>query len=261
MDLNSDAWRNLIFEGRNKSFGAYYLRKTSSKRHLHALLIVIGTVIVISILLLLFMRLRWDTEDIDLKPIDISNLIVMSEYNYEAPETPVEENLTKKNTSTSTLQIVEEDTIIEPLNEIKKADLLSDLIDAVPSDSVFFEKFESQDNSESIKVATDPMAQKLNQTDSISEIQALQAAMLRYVYQNLKYPDVAYKQKIQGNVIYSFTLNQDGSLSNIELVEGTYIFLDEEALRVIRSMPVWQPIKKDGKPIRIKCYLPIKFSL
>ncbi len=260
MDLNSDAWRDLIFEGRNKRFGAYYLRKTSSKRHLYALLIVIGSVIVISIGILLFVRIGWNTNEIDLKPASISNLIVMTEYNYENPKTPDKEIPAQKHTNTS-LQIVDEDNIIiEPL-KTDKIELSYDTAKIIPPDSILFEKSDFQKKLEKIKHKEISEDQNFNQADSLSEIQALLLNMRQYVYRNLKYPDVAYKQKIQGNVIYSFFLNQDGSISDIELIKGVYIFLDEEALRVIRSMPVWQPIKKEGKPIRVKCYLPINFSL
>jgi protein TonB len=86
-------------------------------------------------------------------------------------------------------------------------------------------------------------------------------ALIRYIYDHTKYPTAALKQKIEGRVWCSFIVNKDGSISDISVEEGVYIFLDEEAIRVLSSMPNWSPALVDKKEVRMKIYLPIVFKL
>jgi protein TonB len=85
--------------------------------------------------------------------------------------------------------------------------------------------------------------------------------LIRYIYANIKYPTAALKQRIQGRVWCSFIVNQDGSIADVRLENGVYIFLDEEAVRVLKTMPAWKPGLNAGKEIRVKVYLPIVFKL
>ncbi|MDR3218493.1 MAG: energy transducer TonB [Dysgonamonadaceae bacterium] len=85
--------------------------------------------------------------------------------------------------------------------------------------------------------------------------------LIRYIYQNIRYPEAALKQRIQGRVWCSFIVNTDGSISDVRLEQGVYIFLDEEAVRVLKTMPAWNPGLKAGKKMKVKTYVPIVFKL
>lgn len=85
--------------------------------------------------------------------------------------------------------------------------------------------------------------------------------LVRFIYNNMKYPSEALKQRIQGKVWCSFIIGNDGSISNIQLEQGLNSFLDEEALRVLRIMPSWDPGIIGGRPVKVKIYLPIVFKL
>ena len=87
-----------------------------------------------------------------------------------------------------------------------------------------------------------------------------QPALFRYIYENVQYPSVALKQRIEGRVWCSFIVEPDGSVSNVHLEESVYIFLDEEAIRVLKNMPDWLPGKTNGENIRVKVYIPIVFK-
>ena len=78
---------------------------------------------------------------------------------------------------------------------------------------------------------------------------------------SLKYPMISQEYGIQGKVICQFVVNRDGSISDIEVVRGVDKYLDEEAVRVIKSMPAWKPGKMNGKPVRVKFTLPVVFRL
>jgi len=83
----------------------------------------------------------------------------------------------------------------------------------------------------------------------------------RFIFNNLKYPASAVSQKIQGRVWCSFIVNKDGSISDITVEQGVYISLDQEAVRVLQTMPSWIPGTVRGKAVRVKVYLPVFFHL
>jgi TonB family protein len=78
---------------------------------------------------------------------------------------------------------------------------------------------------------------------------------------NISYPEEAKKEGIQGKVFISFTVNKKGEVVNTEVVQRVHPTLDEEALRVIESMPAWIPGKKDGNPANVRVSLPVEFNL
>ena len=87
------------------------------------------------------------------------------------------------------------------------------------------------------------------------------AALFKYLSENIKYPVIAQESGIQGRVICQFVVNRDGSIVDIEVVRGVDRSLDQEAKRVIASMPKWSPGKQRGKAVRVKYTLPVNFRL
>ena len=84
---------------------------------------------------------------------------------------------------------------------------------------------------------------------------------MKWLTKNLKYPTVAQQRKVQGRVVAQFIVNQDGSVSDIQVVERLSAECDREALRVLRMMPKWQPGLMNAKPCRTKVCIPIVFKL
>jgi len=85
--------------------------------------------------------------------------------------------------------------------------------------------------------------------------------MMIYLNKNIRYPVSAANDNIQGRVGITFLVKQNGTLTNFKVKKSIRKDLDDEAIRVIQSMPKWIPGTKDGKPIDITFYLPIIFSL
>ena len=84
---------------------------------------------------------------------------------------------------------------------------------------------------------------------------------IKYLAVNVKYPKEAAKRKIQGRVIVDFVVNKDGSITDVNVVKPVHYLLDEEAVRVVKTMPKWNPGILDGKPVRVKYSLPITFRI
>lgn len=86
-------------------------------------------------------------------------------------------------------------------------------------------------------------------------------ARIRFLQENIRYPETAVKNGIQGRVFVSFVVEKDGSLSNIRVLRGIGGGCDEEAIRVVSLMPKWTPGRQRGEPVRVRFNVPIKFSL
>ncbi|MDR0364135.1 MAG: energy transducer TonB [Bacteroidales bacterium] len=87
------------------------------------------------------------------------------------------------------------------------------------------------------------------------------AARLAFLKNNIKYPRLAREVGIQGTVYVSFVVEKDGSISNASIVRGIGGGCDEEAARVTQMMPKWIPGKQGKYPVRVKYYMPVKFTL
>lgn len=88
-----------------------------------------------------------------------------------------------------------------------------------------------------------------------------QIAMLQYIMKNIKYPEQAMKEGIQGRVAVRFIVEKDGSISDVKPILSVHPLLNKEAVRVVESMPKWTPGKQNGKPVRVRFNLPVMFKL
>ncbi len=98
--------------------------------------------------------------------------------------------------------------------------------------------------------------------ETMPEFPGGQQALFKYLSENVKYPVIAQENGIQGRVVCQFVVNKDGSIVDVEVVRsGGDASLDKEAVRVIKSMPKWNPGKQRGKAVRVKYTVPVNFKL
>ena len=97
--------------------------------------------------------------------------------------------------------------------------------------------------------------------EKLPQFKGGEVAMMKYLSENVRYPEEAVKQGVQGTVIVRFTVMSDGSVANAEIVKSPSELLNAESLRVVNSMPAWNPGTKDGKPVECQYTLPIKFKM
>ena len=89
-----------------------------------------------------------------------------------------------------------------------------------------------------------------------------ESAMMEFLMMNMKYPQTAVKAKQQGRAIVGFVVRKDGTVSDVHITKSAgHAVLDEEAMRVVKSMPAWEPGKQKGKPVDVKYNVPITFRL
>ena len=89
-----------------------------------------------------------------------------------------------------------------------------------------------------------------------------ESAMMEFLMMNMKYPQAAVKAKQQGRAIVGFVVRKDGTVSDVQITKSAgHAVLDKEAMRVVKSMPAWEPGKQKGKPVDVKYNVPITFRL
>ncbi|MDR0368390.1 MAG: energy transducer TonB, partial [Bacteroidales bacterium] len=86
-------------------------------------------------------------------------------------------------------------------------------------------------------------------------------ARLKFLRDNVVYPKIARETGVEGTVMVSFVVEPDGRITNVEIGRGRAPSLDEEAIRVAKLMPKWKAGKQRGKAVRVRCNMPIRFTL
>lgn len=110
----------------------------------------------------------------------------------------------------------------------------------------------------------DSLAKKERVFDVVDEAPEFPGGMqvlYDFLGQNVQYPEIALEKNLQGKVYVEFIINEDGSLSNFEIVKGTYPTLNEEALRLTKIMPNWIPGKFKGEVVKVRYCIPINFTI
>jgi protein TonB len=185
-----------------------------------------------------------------LSPVFIENEFVEGDLTKQVaqeilPETPEPEIVYEDYTITDEAQVVEE----KP--NTSAATMYQEPEESLPT---------PLENEKTASLETEAEPEAVAQAESMPQFPGGQTALIRFIYENIKYPSVALKQRIEGRVWCSFVVEADGWVSNVRLEESVYIFLDEEALRVLKSMPAWIPGKTKGENVRVKIYIPIVFK-
>ena len=97
--------------------------------------------------------------------------------------------------------------------------------------------------------------------EQIPEYPGGMQAMIEFLQTNMKYPEDAAKQKVEGRVMVQFVVETDGSVSDVHVAKQVFPSLDAEAIRVVQAMPKWTPGKDKGRVVRVKYNLPIVFRM
>lgn len=131
-----------------------------------------------------------------------------------------------------------------------------------PSDRMDHNQANAVTDSPSSKEAKDEKTEKPESIpEKAPEFKGGKEAMYEFLAKNMVYPKKAQEEGIQGNVFIRFAIEKDGSMSNVEVVRSLSPETDEEAVRVIKSMPKWEPGTTNGKPVRAYFVIPIRFGL
>lgn len=141
---------------------------------------------------------------------------------------------------------------------------------APPVDLDIEEKQQAQENVDTTQNATKAVSPRPNDMDNPLSFRIVEdlpqfpggpVEMMKWLTKNLKYPKAAQTRKVEGRVLAQFTINTDGSVEDIKIVESLDAACDRETLRVLKMMPKWKPGVQDDKPCRTRVCIPVVFKL
>lgn len=273
IDLISSDWVDLVFEGRNKAYGAYRLRKSTTKRNILAMVAVVILLVVAFIILTV-------KNFVDEQRAKVAMTQVAELTNYDQPKKKAEVKQKKvevepervvervKSSIKFTAPVIKKDEEVKPDEELKTQDELMSTKTAI---GTFDVKGNDDANGEILKakeVIAEPEPPKHEEENKVFDIVEQQplfpggpAALMKYLSENTKYPVVAQENGVQGRVTVQFVVEKDGSISDVHVLRGVDPSLDKEAVRVVKSMPRWTPGKQNGITVRVNYRVPVLFRL
>lgn len=276
VDLSSKEWTDIIFEGKNKEYGAYELRSQSVRRHNMAMISVVIIIIVAFLISLGVSRLERADENI-IAEADQEMVTYDGTEDEPEPEDEPEERFEEPE--------VEEVLPEEVLNTVKVTEL------AIVDDDQVSKEDEIKTQEELTQTETAFGASDFDQgTDDVTVVREIKnevvveekkpepekiftaveespkfpggdKAMYEFLSKNIRYPEMAAQNNIQGRVTVQFVVEKDGSIGEVKVVRGKDPDLDKEAVRVVKSMPKFIPGKMNGQAVRVWYTLPINFKL
>jgi protein TonB len=250
-------WNELVFENRNKQYGAYLIRKSYNDKILIGLGISTATLIVLLVLPRIFSYFYPTIPSIS-KPLsdtvcDLTHPPVFDRKR-EQPKQAASQPATRRQ---DVPPMVIRD-VVEPAPESPTADAVAEGSPTdLPGGSV-------NTGSESGIVEAPAVAAVETIFNSVEEMPAYNGgvqAMARFFHRNLKYPGTPRRLGIDGTVYVSFIVNGDGSIRNVQIVRGIHPDCDKEAMRVVSLLPGWGGGKQGGVPVSVRMVLPINFKL
>ena len=271
IDLIDSNWVDLVFEGKNKEYGAYKLRKNTGKRNIWAIIIMLaiaallGAIIGVNAIIEASKAQEEISADVELSNITKKEVKVEKKAPVKIEEAkPVEK---VKSSVKFVPPVIKKDSEVKPEEELKSQDDLNQTKTAIGS-------FDVKGNDEGAEVlkakeiivqeAEKPKEEETKIFDVVEQMPSFpggMGALMQYLSSHIKYPVVAEENGIQGRVICTFIVEKDGSITATHVARSVDPSLDKEAVRVINSMPRWIPGKQNGSACRVKLTLPVTFKL
>lgn len=265
-DIFSDEWIDLIFDDKNKDYGAYQLRKKSSKRHFISLLIAVFLFLLASAMPAIIHQITPHKKEKDV------SVRVMSNLKIEKPPPPPNEDVLKeippppklRNTIKFTPPVIKPDKEVAEEEEPKMQKEVIEEKSAIGT--VDFDKgtndIEAPIAKQNAEIAGEGTEDKpFTIVEQMPQFPGGEMEMYKFIRENLKYPSRASEAGIQGKVILNFVVGRDGKINSIKVVRGIGFGCDEEAIRVLQKMPPWNPGKMGGRPVPVYFTFPITFKL
>lgn len=277
VDLKSKEWCELVFEGRNKAYGAYDLRAKSGRRHLYAIIDIILGIIVIGVLIGIFLAAQEAiknsfaveedlvTELSELKKEEVKK----EEKKVEIPQEQkqeIQKVAVKASIAFTVPEIVDQ---VDDSKKLKNQDELNRSNISIASqdyegdskDGINIDDLRDNQSAGGTSAPVEEEATVYTVVEQMPSFPGGEAALLKYVATHLKYPAIAQEQEISGVVVLRFVVLEDGSVGDVIIQKSLEKHCDEEAKRVVKSLPRFIPGKQQGKAVRVWYTLPVRYIL
>jgi periplasmic protein TonB len=241
----------IIFEYRNKEYGAYDLRKRYASATIYS---IMGAVAICAIILILYTTTeKKATGDSggERTPIVRTGPIIEKPPQYKDPETEKPASLPKKLLNTAP-EIVR-DTAAEGTTMIPSDVLVGTVVNGAPT----IPDTSGYSNEPIVPVEQKPVL-------FVEEMPAFpggDAELLKFISGNIKYPEEAINNRVEGKVVVRFVVSVDGTVTSLEILKSVDPLLDKEAMRVVALLPKWKPGKQNGQAVPVWFFVPVTFQI
>ncbi len=279
VNLSSREWCDLVFEGKNKDFGAYVIRTESPKRHNKAVLWTFIGAIIFGMVTFAYVKTNQYLEERRLaQQGEQEKVFIDITENAEEPEqeqarleqeTPEQREDVLSSVRVTELQIVEDDKV-RPEDEILTQDEINQTDKVFASTNVD----NGQDDRTRFQTAVeDVVVEKpvekpkevkeeiFTVVEQMPQFPGGDAALMKYLSSHINYPPMAAENNVQGKVILQFVVEKDGHIGEVVIARSVDKDLDKEATRVVKSLPKFTPGRQNGHPVRVWYTLPVNFKL
>lgn len=250
---------DIIFKDRNKSYGAYLLRKRQYRAVNVSTLIAVSVFSLVFLFLLVYYGLQEELISDSIVEYDESVMAnpYQADFQMDKPNGNPKKSDQKK--TAEIIKDIEDGQWNLENNDIVFGDSLGTGEDTVAgvghgaNDTIGSDFNTSRDPNEVYNL--------LSYLDELPMFPGGEAARVRFFHDRLKYPKFALDNKIQGIVYVNFIVEPDSSITNVKVLQGIGAGCDEEAVKVVKAMPKWKPGVKDQRKIRVLVTMPLTFSL
>lgn len=275
IDLYDPKWVDMVFDGKNKSYGAFQLRKGTSGRNIKSLIILVIAAALVGGFLAwkVIEQKQAEQQAAYMEAMELSKLQkeAKKQEKKEVVKPKVEpkkEIPVARQTQKFTAPVIKKDELVKEENQIKQMDKLDDKVAVGTENHEGTKDRNVEAVRNDIAVNTPPPAPKEEVTNKVFDVVEVmpsfpggQGALMSYLNSHTKYPVVAQENGVQGRVTVSFVVERDGSITDVHVVRSVDPSLDREAARVVSTMPNWQPGKQNGSAVRVKFNVPVQFKL
>ncbi len=281
VDLSSKEWTDVIFEGKNKDFGAYELRRQSDKRHNRAVLFVlIGLILVLigGYFWGMYSDYRREQRELELQAQLEQQLAAIAEAEAQEPEEieevpqAVEEPQREEALPEEILNTIKDTEIAIAADEEVTEDITSkdDVAEstAAAGATTFDQGTDDlnvvREHKEEIIVEEkhEPVKEEIfTAVEQMPQFPGGEAELLKWISNHIKYPTMAAENNIQGRVVVKFVVQKDGKVGEVVVLRGKDPDLDKEAVRVVKALPAFIPGKMNGQAVSVWYTVPINFKL
>jgi protein TonB len=249
-------WDDIVFEGRNQSYGAYVIRNIYSKNLLMAVIITLTVVGLMVYGPAIANMLKGDdvVEKAPPRKLVYTELSAPPPIDKPKPPPPqIQLPKLQKVIKFVPPKVVKEEVVDEvpTIEEIKQNEVAAVEVEG-PTEVVFDEPVQEvvvEDNTVFTVVEQQP------------EFEGGYEAMMNFIRKNMRYPASARRMGVDGTVYVQFVVGKDGTINDVKTIRGISADCDKEAERVVNLMPKWKPGRQNGKSVFVRFVLPIRFKL
>lgn len=255
---------DLLFRGKNKSYGAYDLRKSYPRHLTRSLIIFLFMVVGIIIAYVAYDKLKdkviFKTEAPIRKVTELKAPPPLNENTPPPPPPPPPPPVqaTIQFVPPKVVDVAPPDEELRTVEEIKESNAQISTTNQVGQENI---DLDAGDDAGTGVVEAPKVEEPLVFAEQMPEFPGGDDALMAYLQRNIKYPAFALESEIEGVVMVNFVVNADGSISKVNKTKGIGGGCDEEALRVIRNMPKWKPGKQGGQPVPVYFDVPVNFKI